>query len=178
MKWSWLQMVTCNICYVNFFHVYKNKSGSGIFRMFEEFLLCLIKLYFNFWLKIWQCSSSNRPLNILTNTHVFVCKCLRSGDRFIEEKTLLLAVRSFVFFSQLSAWLSVSHGAVPRNILYRYACNGKNWFAVCTVLQLVLKSFFSPVFCLLLEGAILLPQYFGSSVGFVYCAKYSSCWCF
>ncbi|XP_034288551.1 atos homolog protein A [Pantherophis guttatus] len=43
----------------------------------------------------------------------------QSGDRFIEEKTLLLAVRSFVFFSQLSAWLSVSHGAVPRNILCR-----------------------------------------------------------
>nr|XP_056721869.1 atos homolog protein A isoform X2 [Euleptes europaea] len=43
----------------------------------------------------------------------------QSGDRFIEEKTLLLAVRSFVFFSQLSAWLSVSHGSVPRNILYR-----------------------------------------------------------
>ncbi|XP_039626221.1 protein FAM214A isoform X1 [Polypterus senegalus] len=43
----------------------------------------------------------------------------QSGDRFIEEKTLLLAVRSFVFFSQLSAWLSASHGVVPRNILYR-----------------------------------------------------------
>ncbi|KAG8440466.1 hypothetical protein GDO86_006282 [Hymenochirus boettgeri] len=49
----------------------------------------------------------------------------QSGDRFIEEKTLLLAIRSFVFFSQLSAWLSVSHGAVPRNILYRVrAANG------------------------------------------------------
>lgn len=47
---------------------------------------------------------------------------LRNGDRFIEEKALLLAVRSFVFFSQLSAWLSVSHGAIPRNILYRYVC--------------------------------------------------------
>ncbi|XP_006898312.1 PREDICTED: protein FAM214A-like, partial [Elephantulus edwardii] len=43
----------------------------------------------------------------------------KNGDRFIEEKALLLAVRSFVFFSQLSAWLSVSHGAIPRNILYR-----------------------------------------------------------
>nr|XP_020034331.1 protein FAM214A [Castor canadensis] len=43
----------------------------------------------------------------------------QNGDRFIEEKTLLLAIRSFVFFSQLSAWLSVSHGAIPRNILYR-----------------------------------------------------------
>lgn len=43
----------------------------------------------------------------------------QSSDRFVEEKTLLLAVRSFVFFSQLSAWLSVSHGAIPRNILYR-----------------------------------------------------------
>uniref|UniRef100_A0A672P1R4 Family with sequence similarity 214 member A n=1 Tax=Sinocyclocheilus grahami TaxID=75366 RepID=A0A672P1R4_SINGR len=43
----------------------------------------------------------------------------QSGDRFTEEKTLLLAVRSYVFFSQLSAWLSASHGLVPRNILYR-----------------------------------------------------------
>ncbi|EHB15060.1 hypothetical protein GW7_11392 [Heterocephalus glaber] len=43
----------------------------------------------------------------------------QNGGRFVEEKTLLLAVRSFVFFSQLSAWLSVSHGAVPQNILYR-----------------------------------------------------------
>ncbi|XP_035251624.1 protein FAM214A-like [Anguilla anguilla] len=43
----------------------------------------------------------------------------QSGDRFIEEKTLLLAVRSYVFFSQLSAWLSASHGIIPRNILYR-----------------------------------------------------------
>ncbi|XP_026087050.1 protein FAM214A-like [Carassius auratus] len=43
----------------------------------------------------------------------------QSGDRCIEEKTLLLAVRSYVFFSQLSAWLSASHGLVPRNILYR-----------------------------------------------------------
>lgn len=43
----------------------------------------------------------------------------QNGERFIEEKALLLAVRSFVFFSQLSAWLSVSHGAIPRNILYR-----------------------------------------------------------
>uniref|UniRef100_A0A8C6NU58 Atos homolog A n=1 Tax=Nothobranchius furzeri TaxID=105023 RepID=A0A8C6NU58_NOTFU len=43
----------------------------------------------------------------------------QSGDRLIEEKTLLLAVRSYVFFSQLSAWLSASHGVVPRNILYR-----------------------------------------------------------
>ncbi|XP_057203754.1 atos homolog protein A [Triplophysa rosa] len=43
----------------------------------------------------------------------------QGGDRFVEEKTLLLAVRSYVFFSQLSAWLSASHGLVPRNILYR-----------------------------------------------------------
>ncbi|XP_018108555.1 protein FAM214A isoform X1 [Xenopus laevis] len=49
----------------------------------------------------------------------------QSGDRFIEEKTLLLAIRSFVFFSQLSAWLSVSHGAVPCNILYRVSAAGE-----------------------------------------------------
>lgn len=70
------------------------------------------------------------PLNYLptnlTHWHIslsltaFVLSFInRSGDRFIEEKTLLLAVRSYVFFSQLSAWLSASHGIVPRNILYR-----------------------------------------------------------
>uniref|UniRef100_A0A3B1KJC5 Atos homolog protein A n=1 Tax=Astyanax mexicanus TaxID=7994 RepID=A0A3B1KJC5_ASTMX len=39
----------------------------------------------------------------------YTCNNPVSGDRFIEEKTLLLAVRSYVFFSQLSAWLSASH---------------------------------------------------------------------
>lgn len=63
------------------------------------------------------------PTNL---TYWLISSCLacclfnRSGDRFIEEKTLLLAVRSYVFFSQLSAWLSASHGIVPRNILYRW----------------------------------------------------------
>ncbi|XP_052372747.1 atos homolog protein A isoform X3 [Oncorhynchus keta] len=52
-------------------------------------------------------------------THTLQPVPRQSGDRFIEEKTLLLAVRSYVFFSQLSAWLSASHGIVPRNILYR-----------------------------------------------------------
>lgn len=155
------------------FNVCKNKSGSGIFKMFGEFLLCLIKLYFIFWLKIWRYSSSKRSLNILTHTPVFVFKCLRSGDRFIEEKTLLLAVRSFVFFSQLSAWLSVSHGAVPRNILYRYAWNGEKkprlLFADGWSLSKNHSSLL--VFCLLLEGAILLAWCFGSSVGFVHYAK-------
>lgn len=57
----------------------------------------------------------------------------RSGDRYIEEKTLLLAVRSYVFFSQLSAWLSASHGIVPRNILYRSV--GLERFAMCVCLH-------------------------------------------
>ncbi|XP_021116637.1 protein FAM214A isoform X5 [Heterocephalus glaber] len=55
----------------------------------------------------------------LGNFGLHAATSLRNGGRFVEEKTLLLAVRSFVFFSQLSAWLSVSHGAAPRNILYR-----------------------------------------------------------
>lgn len=77
----------------------------------------------------------------------------RSGDRFIEEKTLLLAVRSFVFFSQLSAWLSVSHGAVPRNILYRYVRSEKySCFAVCGLLLLTLNPFFLPVVLFAFRG--------------------------
>lgn len=67
-------------------------------------------------------------LHVVVLAYIGLCfvTSLRSGDRFIEEKTLLLAVRSFVFFSQLSAWLSVSHGAIPRNILYRYVQSKKS----------------------------------------------------
>ncbi|XP_051896504.1 atos homolog protein A isoform X3 [Pristis pectinata] len=50
----------------------------------------------------------------------------QTGDRFIEEKSLLQAVRSYVFFSQLSAWLSASQGAVPRNILYRISATDED----------------------------------------------------
>lgn len=68
-------------------------------------------------------TSLNHLPNNLTHWHISPTLIFfflnRSGDRFIEEKTLLLAVRSYVFFSQLSAWLSASHGIVPRNILYR-----------------------------------------------------------
>lgn len=92
---------------------------------------------------------------------MFVFTCLRSGDRFIEEKTLLLAVRSFVFFSQLSAWLSVSHGAVPRNILYRYAWNGKKLVCCLQIAAACLKSFFSPVLLLAFRivGLVLWQLY-------------------
>ncbi|XP_072134321.1 atos homolog protein A isoform X1 [Mobula birostris] len=50
----------------------------------------------------------------------------QTGDRLIEEKSLLQAVRSYVFFSQLSAWLSASQGAVPRNILYRISATDED----------------------------------------------------
>ncbi|XP_043533328.1 protein FAM214A isoform X1 [Chiloscyllium plagiosum] len=50
----------------------------------------------------------------------------QTGDRFIEERSLLQAVRSYVFFSQLSAWLSASQGAVPRNILYRISATDED----------------------------------------------------
>ncbi|XP_069767760.1 atos homolog protein A isoform X2 [Narcine bancroftii] len=50
----------------------------------------------------------------------------QTGDRFIEEKSLLQAIRSYVFFSQLSAWLSASQGAVPRNILYRISATDED----------------------------------------------------
>lgn len=69
-----------------------------------------------------SCKSSH---SIFADMWLYLLPPLRNGDRFIEEKALLLAVRSFVFFSQLSAWLSVSHGAIPRNILYRYVQGGK-----------------------------------------------------
>lgn len=82
----------------------------------------------------------------LSLTVLFFLFIYRSGDRFIEEKTLLLAVRSYVFFSQLSAWLSASHGIVPRNILYRFdfsflagGIELQLTWALCTRTRVVLK---------------------------------------
>jgi len=45
----------------------------------------------------------------------------------IRGKMLMQVVRSFLHFSQLSAWLAVSKGDEPRHILYRVTMPGENF---------------------------------------------------
>ncbi|CAH1251304.1 FAM214A [Branchiostoma lanceolatum] len=44
-------------------------------------------------------------------------------------RTLLQAVRSYIHFSQLSAWLSQTHGHAPKNVLYRVCAPGEGYNA-------------------------------------------------
>ncbi|XP_019644866.1 PREDICTED: protein FAM214A-like [Branchiostoma belcheri] len=44
-------------------------------------------------------------------------------------RTLLQAVRSYIHFSQLSAWLSQTHGQAPKNVLYRVCAPGEGYNA-------------------------------------------------
>lgn len=95
---------------ISYFHVYK--GASAVFKYYTRAPLNYLPTN----LTHWHISPS---LTVFFFSSLFFFFLNRSGDRLIEEKTLLLAVRSYVFFSQLSAWLSASHGIVPRNILYR-----------------------------------------------------------
>ena len=47
------------------------------------------------------------------------------GDYLITSHGLFQAVRSYLHFSQLSAWYSSSRGQDPRNVLYRITIPGE-----------------------------------------------------
>ena len=48
---------------------------------------------------------------------VFVPRCV---EKLVSPHVLFQAVKSYLYFSQLSAWLNTSHGSSPRTIAYRY----------------------------------------------------------
>lgn len=50
-----------------------------------------------------------------------------AAGRGLTGKSILHAVRSFLHFSQLSAWLSLSKGESPKNIMYRVTIPGENF---------------------------------------------------
>ncbi|XP_061409301.1 LOW QUALITY PROTEIN: atos homolog protein A [Lethenteron reissneri] len=49
----------------------------------------------------------------------------RPGEGAVSEGTLLQAVRSYIHFSQLSAWLSAAHGKLNHSIFYRVCAPGE-----------------------------------------------------
>ena len=53
----------------------------------------------------------------------------RSGKdaHYINSHSLFQAVRSYLHFSQLSAWLSSSRGEEPKNILFRITIPGETF---------------------------------------------------
>ncbi|XP_033624306.1 uncharacterized protein LOC117287857 isoform X1 [Asterias rubens] len=51
----------------------------------------------------------------------------RFADGHCHSQLLFQAVRSFLHFSQISAWLSSSQGRLPRNIVYRVCAPGESF---------------------------------------------------
>jgi hypothetical protein len=52
-----------------------------------------------------------------------------TGMGITNGKSILHAVRSFLHFSQLSAWLALSKGESPKNIMYRVTIPGENFLS-------------------------------------------------
>lgn len=50
-----------------------------------------------------------------------------AGRGVTNGRGILHAVRSFLHFSQLSAWLALSKGESPKNIMYRVTIPGENF---------------------------------------------------
>lgn len=182
MKLSWLQMVLLihlTLVMPNFvnFNVYKNKSGSGIFKCLTSFCFA--------WLSCILFSdqrSDNVLVLVLISLWIFLptLRCLSLNVLGVEID--LLKRRPFYWlFAPLFSSLSWARGWVFHTVLFPETSSTgtpgmeKNSFAVCRLLQLVLSRSSLLFSCLLLE---LLAWYFGSCIGFVYYAKYSSCWCF
>jgi len=72
-----------------------------------------------------------RLFSILKQLHISL---IRASSPGISGSSLLAAVRSFLYFSQLSAWLSLSDGRQPPHVIYRLTVS-------------------SPVFCSKFESA-------------------------
>jgi hypothetical protein len=49
------------------------------------------------------------------------------GPGITNGRSILHAVRSFLHFSQLSAWYAVSKGENPKNVMYRVTIPGENF---------------------------------------------------
>lgn len=64
----------------------------------------------------------------------------RFPDGYSHFHVLMQAVRSFLHFSQLGAWLSSTHGRAPANIVYRVCAHGES-FAENTKVQPELHTF-------------------------------------
>ena len=58
-------------------------------------------------------------------TRNFCVLFYRLGDYLITSHGLFQAVRSYLHFSQLSAWYSSSRGQTPQNVLYRITIPGE-----------------------------------------------------
>jgi hypothetical protein len=70
------------------------------------------------------------PSFILLEQWTLVSECGGSvAGNTTNGRSILHAVRSFLHFSQLSAWLALSKGESPKNIMYRVTIPGENFIS-------------------------------------------------
>lgn len=67
------------------------------------------------------------PGSILIEQWTIAMCCLSSDGGQMDSLSLLQAVRSYLHFSQLSAWYSKTAGALPRNVLIRITIPGEEF---------------------------------------------------
>lgn len=59
------------------------------------------------------------PGSVLLEQWTVAMQPMKPGESYINSRGLFQAVRSYLHFSQLSAWYSGSQGRDPKNVLYR-----------------------------------------------------------
>ncbi len=78
--------------------------------------------------KVWsiELSTIPEPGSILLEQWTVAIQNKQSGaSHLITPKALFAAVRSYLHFSQLSAWYSSHRGQLPQNVLYRITIPGE-----------------------------------------------------
>ncbi|XP_059078940.1 atos homolog protein A-like isoform X2 [Tigriopus californicus] len=70
-------------------------------------------------------STIPEPGSILLEQWIVSVQFVKSNESYITSRGLFQAVRSYLHFSQLSAWLSSSRGEFPKNVLCRITIPGE-----------------------------------------------------
>jgi hypothetical protein len=80
--------------------------------------------------------------------------CFSPSEHQITSKGLFQAVRSFLHFSQLSAWYSSTRGQEPKNVFYRITIPGENFSTKFS--QTSIEEHFFPPACKCLTKTIYI----------------------
>ncbi|XP_078579644.1 atos homolog protein A-like isoform X1 [Branchiostoma floridae x Branchiostoma japonicum] len=97
--------------------------------MSVEVLLCPQCCYEQMAADVETLASTYPQSAILLEQWTIQMVAKRPSGRRETPRTLLQAVRSYIHFSQLSAWLSQTHGQAPQNVLYRVCAPGEGYNA-------------------------------------------------
>jgi hypothetical protein len=91
---------------------------------------------------------------LLLYRHQQFSNCFSPSEHQITSRGLFQAVRSFLHFSQLSAWYSSARGQEPKNVFYRITIPGENFSTKFS--QTSIEEHFFPPACKCLTKTIYI----------------------